>query len=244
MPGREKIRVMRGLRAVTFHSNLPAIGAMLALISVPAVGLDSGLALVGTISDQFQTPVPRAVATLTSNDRVLQTQASPAGQFRFDNVLRGAYDLEISAPGFARQTLSVDLSGAEVPPQAIVLQVASQPDIEKCGPQRLITYSPSDAAMPQLAGIIRSYEQGKPLPRAEVAMTRGDDPQITSHTLSDNHRGFRFDSLAAGRYNLRISRHGYLPAESKPLLVPRENNVTVDVTRARAPFPKSIYKDC
>ena len=82
---------------------------MLVLISVPAVSLDSGLAFVGTVTDRFQKPVPTAVATLSSIDRVLQTHVSADGQFRFENVPPGVYDLETKAHGFVRQRVAVDL---------------------------------------------------------------------------------------------------------------------------------------
>jgi hypothetical protein len=170
---------------------------VLSLISVPAVGLDSELAFVGTIADRFQNPVPTAVATLSSNDRVLQTHVSADGQFRFENVPRGVYDLDVKAHGFARQRVSVDLSGAEAPALAIVLQGPTEPDIEECGPQDSTVYSSFDSKRPQLAGIVRSYDKGKPLSRAEVTLARLDDPQITSHTRSDDHGRFQFESLAA-----------------------------------------------
>jgi hypothetical protein len=234
--GGSKIRVMRALR---FHSNLLATGAVLVLISVPAVSLDSGLAFVGTVTDRFQKPVPTAVATLSSIDRVLQTHVSADGQFRFENVPPGVYDLETKAHGFVRQRAAVDLSGADLsgakaPPLAIVLQLqTSVPDIEECLPQDSIVYSSFDSKRPQLDGIVRSYDKRKPLGRAEVTLARVDDPQITSRTRSDDHGRFQFESLAAGRYNLRISVHGYLLPEPKQLLVPRENNVTVDTSLVR-----------
>jgi hypothetical protein len=121
------------------------------------------------------------------------------GQFHFENVTRGTYDLECSAPGFARQKFSVDLSNADAPPLAIVLQVASQPDMETCGPHPSIAYSSVDPKSPQLAGIVRDYENRKPLRRAELVLTRVDDPRITSHAIADDQGGFRFENLAAGR---------------------------------------------
>jgi hypothetical protein len=218
------------MRALSFH-----LGAVLALISVPAVGLDSGLVFVGDITDRFHNPVPAGVVTLSSIDRVLQTHVSVAGQFRFENVPRGIYDLDIKTHGFARQRVSVDLSGAEAPPLAMVLQGPTEPDPDEgCGPQDPTVYSPFDSTTPRLAGIVRSYDKKrKPLPRAEVTLARLDDPRITSHTRSDDHGRFQFESLAAGRYNLRISLNGYLLPEPKQLLVPRENNVAVDVSMVR-----------
>ncbi len=236
MPGGSKIRVMRPLR---FHSNLLATGVVLVLISVPAVSLDSGLAFVGTVTDRFQKPVPTAVATLSSIDRVLQTHVSADGQFRFENVPPGVYDLETKAHGFVRQRDVVDLFrcgsfGRKAPPLAIILQLpTSVPDIEECGPQDSIVYSSFDSKRPQLAGIVQSYDKRKPLGRVEVTLARVDDPQMTYRTRSDDHGRFQFESLAAGRYSLRISLHGYLLPERKQVLVPRENNVTVDTSLVR-----------
>jgi hypothetical protein len=223
---------IRVMRMPSSHWNLLATGA-LALISIPAVGLDSGLAFVGTITDRFQKPLPGTVVTLSSNERVLQTRASSQGQFRFEHVPRGVYQLELKAHGFVRQTLSVDLSAAEAPPLAIVLQGPTEPDVEECGPPHSIVYSSFDSTRPQLAGIVRSYDQRKTLRRADVALMRVDDPRLTSHTVSDDDGRFQFENLTAGRYNLRISLHGYVLAEMKQLLVPHENNVTLDVSVRR-----------
>ena len=234
--GGSKIRVMWGLR---FPSSLMASGALLVLISVPAVSFDSGPTLAGTVTDRFQKPVPTAVATLSSIDRVIQTHVSADGQFLFENVPPGVYDLETKARGFARQRVAVDLSGADLSgakarPLAIVLQLSTSiPDIEECGPQDSIVYSSFDLQRPQLAGTVRSYEKRKPLGRADVTLARVDDPQITTRTRTDDRGRFQFESLAAGRYYLRISLRGYLVPEPKELLVPCENNVTLDTSLVR-----------
>jgi hypothetical protein len=220
--------------AVSANSILLAAVAAQTLISVPDIGQNNGLAFVGMVTDPNQTPLGREVVTLSSNDRVLQTCSTVRGQFRFENVPRGTYDLECSAPGFARQKFYVDLSNADAPPLAIVvLQHASQPEMEACGPHPSIAYSSADPKSPRLAGIIRSYENRKPLRRAELVLTLVDDPRITSHTVADNQGGFRFEHLAAGRYDLRVSRPGYLPTQVKTLLVPHENSITVDVPMRR-----------
>lgn len=223
------------MRALDFRLPLFATAAALMLISVPAVGLDSGLALTGTVTDRFNNPVPVGLATLSSLDRVLQTHVSAGGQFRFENVPRGVYDLDIKTYGFARQKVSVDLSGAEAPPLTIVLRGPTVPDPDEgCGPQDSIVYSAFDSTTPRLAGTVRSDDRKrKPLPRAEVTLARVDDPRITAHSRSDDHGRFQFESLAAGRYNLRISLNGYLLPEPRQILMPRENNVVGDVSLSR-----------
>ena len=221
------------MRAMRFHSNLPAAGAMLALISLPVIGQDTGLPFAGTVTDRSQTPLTKAIVTLSSNDRVLQTQTSARGQFRFESVPRGVYDLECKAPGFARQKVSVDLSGVDAPPLTIVLQVGPIPDIEECGPHPSIAYSSVDPKRPQLAGVVRSYENRKPLPRAALVLTRVDDPRIKSRTVANEYGSFGFEKHVPGRYYLQISRHGYVPPKKIQLLVPHENSVAVDIPMKR-----------
>lgn len=221
------------MRAMRFHSSLPAAGVALALISLPVIGQDAGLSLAGTVTDRFQIPLTKAIVILSSIDRVLQTQSSAQGQFRFESVPRGTYDLECKAPGFARLKVSVDLSGADAPPLAIVLQMGTTPDMEECGPHPSMAYSPVDPRRPQVAGVVRSYENRKPLPRARLVLTRVDDPRIHSHTVANDDGRFGFETLAPGRYDLQISRHGYVPPEKIQLLVPHENSVTVDIPMKR-----------
>ena len=221
------------MRAMRFHSSLPAAGAALALISLPLIGQDNRLLVAGTVTDPTQEPLAKAIVTLSSNDRVLQTQTSARGQFRFESVPRGAYDLECKAHGFRRLKVSVDLSGADAPPLAIVLEVGPMPDLEECGPHPSIAYSLVDPKRPQVAGVVRNYENRKPLPRARLVLTRVDDSRIHSRTVATDEGSFGFEKLTPGRYELRISRHGYFPAEVKQLLVPNENSVTVDIPMKR-----------
>jgi Carboxypeptidase regulatory-like domain len=58
---------------------------------------------------------------------------------------------------------------------------------------------------------------------------------LESHSIlvSDDRGRFQFENLTAGRYNLRTSLRGYVRAEMKQLLVPHENDVTVDVSMRR-----------
>jgi hypothetical protein len=191
------------------------------------------LPVAGTVTDPSQFPLAKAIVTLSSNDRVLQTQTSARGEFFFERVPRGAYDLECKVPGFRRLKVSVDLSGADAPPLAIALEVGPIPDIEGCGPHPSIAYSPIDPKRPQLAGVVQSYENRKPLPRARSVLMRVDDLRIHPRTVANDDGSFGFEKLGAGRYILRISRHGYVPAEVKQLLVPYENSVTVYIPMKR-----------
>jgi hypothetical protein len=214
-------------------SPLAAKATLLVLISLSVMGQDNGMALTGTVTDQSQMPLAGAIVSLMSNDRVLQTESSAQGQFRFDAVPSGIYDLDCKALGFVRQEVSVHLTSAGAPPLTIVLQGPSMPDIERCGAYPSIAYSSIDPKKPQLSGIVRSYENRTALPRTEVVLTRVDDPGVHFRTVANDRGRFGFEKLAPGRYDLRISRHGYLPGEMKQLLIPHENNVTVDIPLKR-----------
>lgn len=212
---------------------LAAEAVLLTLISLPVIGQDNGIALTGTVTNRFQMPLAGAILTLMSNDRVFQTVSTAQGQFRFESMPSGIYDLECKALGFVRQKISVHLTGAGHPPLIFVLQGPSMPDMETCGAHPSIAYSSIDPENPQLAGIVRTYENRKALPRAEVILTRVDDPGIQFRTVANDRGRFRFEKLVPGRYDLRVSRHGYLPGESKQLLVPHENSVTIDIPLIR-----------
>jgi len=221
------------MRTPSFHATLPGAVVALALCSATALAQNQPPAFAGTVADQTHTPLTGVVVTLSSGDRVLQTQTSARGQFRFESVSPGLYNLECSALGFYRQHMTVDLSRGDAPPLSIILRVGIVPDSETCGPHPSTFYSPFDLKSPQLAGVIRNYVDGKPVVHARLVLTPADHPRLRVRALADEGGRFRFENLAAGRYDLRVSRHGYFPAELKELLVPKENRVTVDVPMKR-----------
>jgi hypothetical protein len=143
--------------------------------------------------------------------RLYQTKSSSDGRFRFAVVPRGAYDLEFAEEGFIRRKVSVDLSREAAQPLAIVLNFGSLPDMNYCGPHPSIAYDSLELKNPRLTGVVRAYENHGPIARAEVVLWREHDAHITATSVADAEVRFKFDSLPAGRYRLRISRIGYLP---------------------------------
>ncbi|MGH9693757.1 MAG: carboxypeptidase regulatory-like domain-containing protein [Bryobacteraceae bacterium] len=182
--------------------------------------------LMGTVSDATSAPLQGVSVLLNSLDRVFQTRSNAAGIFRFEDVPSGFYELELSAPGFVKQTLPVDLiNGSQS--LAIVLKVGSMPDMNYCGPHPAIAYRPPSAAGPRLDGVIQDYYSRKPISKAEIAVWRAG--QQVSMRRSDKAGKFAFTDLPAGYYDLRISRPGYWTEDVKRMLLPRENGVAVNV---------------
>jgi hypothetical protein len=190
---------------------------------------DNNAVFSGTVTDRFATPAANVSVTLSSVDRVLQTKSSTNGQFRFQGVPQGTYDLEFANPGFIKQKVSVDLSTGSAQSPTIVLQLSSQPNMDYCGPHPSITYDPPDSKNLKLAGVVRAYEDLRPRAHAELALWRDDDPQTKATAFTDAKGTFKVDTLPPGRYHLKVSLKGYLPEEVKSLLVPRENSVFIDI---------------
>jgi Carboxypeptidase regulatory-like domain len=190
---------------------------------------DNNSVLSGTVTDRFATPAANVSVTLSSVERVLQTKSSTNGQFRFQGVPRGTYDLEFANPGFIKQKVSVDFSNGSAQSPTIVLQLSSQPNMDYCGAHPSITYDSPDSRNLKLAGVVRAYENHRPRARAELALWPDDDAQTKTTAFTDAKGAFKIDNLPAGRYHLKVSLKRYLPTEVTPLLVPRENTVFIDI---------------
>jgi hypothetical protein len=185
--------------------------------------------LTGTVNDPSSAPVVGVHLTLSSLDRAIQTKSGTDGRFRFENLPEGTYELELSAPGFAKRELPVELSKTLPQSLTIVLQsLSSMPDMSYCGPYPSVTYGRLQAGTPHLAGIVRDYSDEKPISKAAVSLWRPGEERPASASVSDRMGRFEFKDVPAGHYDLRISRRTYRPAEFKRLLVPRESGTSVD----------------
>jgi hypothetical protein len=213
----------RGIRLLTSR-------LAVSLFVAGSLGLgQSGSQLTGAVRDLSAAPVAGVLVTLSSLDRALQTKSAADGWFRFEKVPKGKYDLELSAPGFVKQSFPVDVS--EITPQALTIvlkMIVSLPDMNYCGAHPSVSYRLLQSNSPHLTGIVRDYSDEKPVRNATVSLWRtGEErPAFTSH--SDQIGRVQFNDVPAGHYDLRILRRGYRPAELKQLLVPRESGTSVD----------------
>src|SRR6266851_4290132 len=102
---------------------------LLLVVSSVALAQDTG-SINGTVKDQNGALVTGAEVTLLHPQQaVLRTTTTDSnGQFRFDNVPRGSYEIRISQPGFALRRVSLLLSAgnAELYPTLTVAPIADQ----------------------------------------------------------------------------------------------------------------------
>jgi hypothetical protein len=210
-----------------------AVSLPLLVVVFRAFGQDYNPDLIGTITDPSLAPAANVLVTLSSIERVFQTKSSTNGQFHFEGVSRGTYDLEFAAAAFVKQKVSVDVSNGSAQSLSIVLNISSQPNMDYCGPHPSIRYDSPALNNLKLTGVIRAYENHRPVARAELALWPEDGTQMKVTAVADGKGRFKFDSLPAGRYHLQISCRGYLRLEVAPLLVPRENGVFIDIPIVR-----------
>jgi hypothetical protein len=99
---------MRSNRIVKFFAAafLPVLVALVVLNPVAQAQLTSG-DLVGTITDPTGAAVPQAKVDIVEETTGVKTAQSSDGngQYRFNNLPIGKYDLTISATGFSTNTL-------------------------------------------------------------------------------------------------------------------------------------------
>ncbi|MBA2703245.1 MAG: TonB-dependent receptor [Blastocatellia bacterium] len=103
---------------------------LLAALSAVATGQGNNGSISGTVKDQNGGLVSGAEVTLVHPQQaVLRTTTTDSnGQFRFDDVSRGSYEIRINQPGFALRRISVLLSAgnAELYPTLTVAPIADQ----------------------------------------------------------------------------------------------------------------------
>lgn len=190
------------------------------------------LSLAGTVRDAVDAPIAGASIALISEERVREVKSEANGSFAFHQVTIGDYEIEVTAPGFRKQTITLKLQD-QTPPLSIALRVGNQPDEELCGSHASLTYGPLVTSNSQLSGTVQDYVNGQALQDAEVTIWKAGDSQPALHSHSDASGRFRFGNLPRGRYDLRISKAGYWPVNVKQLIKPLDNGLTIHATILR-----------
>jgi hypothetical protein len=205
---------------------------ILLLISKPLAAEQQGTgAIAGSVKDQSAAPVAGASVVLISFDRVLQTGTSSDGSFEFEHLQPGAYSLEITSSGFAKQASSLTIQeGAPNQTLSFVLRVGNQPDMDECGRDMSVQYKPRALNSPKLIGTVRDYSSGKWVANAEVKIVSETTGQTSAIMRSDKWGRFTEADLTPDSYNIQISCKDRSPAQLKRVVVPRENQVVIEST--------------
>jgi hypothetical protein len=196
-----------------------------------AVGQESssGGGVSGTVEDPSSAPIAGATLKLISLDRVLHTVSSSKGFFEFGNLQPGVYMIEITAPGFARNTIPLTIQeGSLNQTISVVLKVGNMPDMEKCGRDISIKYELLDSSSPNLTGTLRDYFGGKLIVNAEVKIMSETNRQTPVIVWSDRDGRFTVKHLAPDYYNIQISCKNFESEQLKHVAIPRENKVVID----------------
>ena len=174
------------------------------------------------VHDVMGSGIPGAKARLLSLDRVFEVKAKADGELKFNAVVPGTYDLEVSASGF-RQRIYPDLliPRSDSQPLDVFLNLASQPD--HCGYVNTLDYEAVRAGARILSGYIIDEDTGKGIRGVKIELKNAVSDSNIGATVSGPNGTFAFSDLAAGRFSVRASRNAYEPTEMTRFLVPREN---------------------
>jgi hypothetical protein len=214
----------------TMTSRFVYLITFVALATSGSIRAERNYSLRGEVEDQFSRSLPKALITLTSLERLLQTRAALDGSFEFTDVSANAYEIEIAAPGFAKQTSPLTSEPrTQFRRTKLSFMVGSIPDLETCGPHSVVTYGPVVESSYRLAGVIYSYDHNKPVANANVTLRPTGEDDRAFRATSDKNGKYVFENLAAARYELQVSRNGYA-SENVKLVVPRSNEVFVYTT--------------
>jgi TonB family protein len=132
MGGRSRIeRRVRTILDAHLRRDVPGrkqVGALAALalcIILPLAALRAQAtgAITGILYDPSGAVVPDAELSLLAGQRAIRAKTSNAGEFHFDDLAPGAYELRIRVPGFAESAVRSRVSGGRVQRLYPMLQV-------------------------------------------------------------------------------------------------------------------------
>lgn len=166
--------------------------------------------------------IPRATARLLSLERAFEVTGKADGQLKFNDVLPGIYDVEVSARGFSMGTYrGVRISGDDSKLLDVVLNGPHWPD--GCGFVNSLNYEAITSEAERLSGRVIDQDHNKGIRGVKIELMDAGAGTSISWTVSGPDGNFAFPDLPAGRYNLRASRNGYEPTGMDHFLVPRDN---------------------
>ena len=174
------------------------------------------------VHDVMGSPVRGAEARLLSIERVYVIKAKADGELRFNDVVPGVYELEVSANGFRPRNHS-DLRIPSGDSLAIEVTLDHAPIPDHCGYVNTVDYEALGGKTRILSGHVIYEDTGKSLTGVKIELLDTSSNTENGATVSDRNGDFAFRDLPAGRYSVRASKSGYESTEITRFLVPREN---------------------
>ena len=201
------------------------IALLLVSISTPAQSEKHSLTI--HVTDLVDGLVPTASALLLSSDRVTESKADSSADIHFTDVPPGAYELEVSAPGFAKTTVkNVLVPQTESNPLEVTLRVANQPD--HCGFVNTVDYAPLRPGA-ALSGRVVNSDSNKAVAKAWVDILPADQADPIASTRSDRQGTFHFTTLQPGRYKVQVSKDSYWLSSIDSFFITQENTTMLTI---------------
>jgi hypothetical protein len=122
------------------------------------------------------------------------------------------------------------VEGAPTQTLSIVLKVADQPEMDKCGRDMSIKYEPLASTAPNLIVTVRDYFGHKLIANAEVKIVSETSRKVSAKIRSNRMGGFTAENLAPDYYSIQISCNDCASDQLKHVLIPRENQVVIEST--------------
>jgi outer membrane receptor protein involved in Fe transport len=99
---------------------------LLTIFAAVAVSAQTNAHVSGMVKDQNGAVIPGALVVLVNKQTrgEIETSTNASGEFEFVNIAPGAYELRVSAKGFALDSQTIQLSGAAVDNLDIALDIA------------------------------------------------------------------------------------------------------------------------
>jgi hypothetical protein len=102
---------------------------LVVVMKLAGQGATSQIFLSGTLVDPSKSPVPAVQLVLQSNGFGRETTTGSAGEFRFEGVLPGQYELRATVPGFEPVARKIRIGSRSPQPLTIELRLASLKEV-------------------------------------------------------------------------------------------------------------------
>ncbi|MHC5064087.1 MAG: carboxypeptidase regulatory-like domain-containing protein [Planctomycetota bacterium] len=180
------------------------------------IDLERGEVLRGRVRDAGGEPVSGARILVQGQDHAWtdRTKSATGGLFRITGLRRGSYSLRAEAPWLG----STLLDEVQIPFSLGLVDLQFPPQIAVTG--RVLR---ADSQQPLAAATVEL------IAAAEWSLQMGGDRRRKA--TSDAEGAFRFESIPAGRYGLRVASNGFFPART-----------SIDIDDSSQPFTIALLE--
>ena len=219
--GTYSLRVSKGGYETTEKNVSLAAGQSITGRDIILTPVSTSGSLSGTIRDaNTNNPVATAVVQLLNGNQVsYEVTSNASGNYSFQNVQAGTYNLRVSKDGYETTEKDVSLAaGQSITGRDIILTPVSTSG--------------------SLSGTIRDANTNNLVATAAVQLLNGN--QVAYETTSNASGNYSFQNVQAGPYRLRVSKGGYETTEENASLAAGQSITGRDVILTPIPGGSSL----